>query len=155
MQPQRLLSCFVVIYQITSQDEIACFSEFGLESGEAKMSDPLISRGEVVGLILKLATLTTVSYYTMRLLIDALDPTRKQRLAAAKQAELMLTRLGIQPEVKLNEHEMMIASQLVDPASVQVKFEDIAGHGELIKEIRQTVILPIQVCRCSPELKGY
>jgi len=108
------------------------------------MSDPVISRGEVLGLILKLATLTTVSYYTMRLLIDALDPTRKQRLAAAKQAELMLSRLGIQPDVKLNEHEMMIASQLVDPAAVQVKFEDIAGHGELIKELRQTVILPIQ-----------
>ena len=108
------------------------------------MSDPVISRGEVLGLILKLATLTTVSYYTMKLLIDALDPTRKQRLAAAKQAELMLSRLGIQPDVKLNEHEMLIASQLVDPASVQVRFEDIAGHRDLIKELRQTVILPIQ-----------
>ena len=57
---------------------------------------------------------------------------------AQKQAELMLTRsdqssilswrwfqlaisrLGIEPEVKLSEHEMMIAAQLVDPASVQV-----------------------------------
>ena len=125
------------------------------ERAKQKMSDPVISRGEVLGLILKLATLTTVSYYTMRLLIDALDPTRKQRLAAAKQAELMLSRLGIQPDVKLNEHEMMIASQLVDPAAVQVKFEDIAGHGELIKELRQTVILPIQVGNAglrSPEL---
>merc|ERR1719318_204565 len=56
----------------------------------------------------------------------------------------MLSRLGIQPDVKLNEHEMLIASQLVDPASVQVRFEDIAGHGDLIKELRQTVILPIQ-----------
>merc|ERR1719244_140042 len=80
----------------------------------------------------------------MKLLIDALDPTRKQRLAAAKQAKLMLSRLGIQPDVKLNEHEMLIASQLVDPASVQVRFEAIAGHGDLIKELRQTVILPIQ-----------
>ena len=52
------------------------------------MSDPVISRGEVLGLILKLATLTTVSYYTMKLLIDALDPTRKQRLAAAKHRGL-------------------------------------------------------------------
>ena len=92
------------------------------------MSDPVISRGEVLGLILKLATLTTVSYYTMRLLIDALDPTRKQRLAAAKQAELMLSRLGIKPDVKLNEHEMMIASQLVDPASVQVRFDNRWGQ---------------------------
>jgi len=108
------------------------------------MAEGALSRGEVVGLIVKLAALTTISYYTMRLLIDALDPTRKQRMNAQKQAELMLTRLGIQPEVKLSEHEMMIASQLVDPASVQVKFEDIAGHGALIQELRQTVILPIQ-----------
>ena len=35
-----------------------------------------ISKGEVVGLIVRLATLTAVSYYTMKLLIDAMDPTR-------------------------------------------------------------------------------
>lgn len=108
------------------------------------MSDTAISRGEVLGLIVRLAALTTFSYYTMKVLMEALDPTRKQKLAAQKQAELMLTRLGIQPDVKLNEHEMMIASQLVDPASVSVKFEDIAGHGDIIEELRQTVILPIQ-----------
>jgi len=108
------------------------------------MSDQVMSRGEVVGLIIRLAALTTMSYYTMKLLMDALDPTRKQKLAAQKRAEMMLARLGIEPHVKLNEHELMIASQLVDPASVTVKFEDIAGHGDLITELRQTVILPIQ-----------
>ena len=30
------------------------------------MADPVISRGEVLGLILRLAALTTVSYYTMK-----------------------------------------------------------------------------------------
>jgi len=108
------------------------------------MSDQMMSKGEVVGLIIRLAALTTLSYYTMKVLMEALDPTRKQKLAAQKRAELMLARLGIEPEVKLNEHEMMIASQLVDPASVTVKFEDIAGHEDLIRELRQTVILPIQ-----------
>lgn len=103
-----------------------------------------MSNGEVVGLIIKLAALTTMSYYTMKVMIEALDPTRKQKLAAQKRAEMMLARLGIEPEVKLNEHEMMIASQLVDPSTVSVKFEDIAGHGDLIKELRQTIILPIQ-----------
>jgi hypothetical protein len=56
------------------------------------MSDHIMSRGEVVGLIIKLAALTTMSYYTMKVLMEALDPTKKQRMAAQKQAEIMLSR---------------------------------------------------------------
>lgn len=56
------------------------------------MSDGVISRGEVLGLIVRLAALTTVSYYTMKLLMDAVDPTRKQKLAAQKRAEKLLKR---------------------------------------------------------------
>ena len=66
-----------------------------MELGIKKMSDPVISRGEVLGLILKLATLTTVSYYTMKLLMEAIDPTRKQKMAAQKRAEKLLARYGI------------------------------------------------------------
>ena len=56
------------------------------------MSDGTISRGEVLSLIVRLAALTTVSYYTMKLLMDAIDPTRKQKLAAQKRAEKLLKR---------------------------------------------------------------
>ena len=56
------------------------------------MSDGVISRGEVLGLIVRRAALTTVSYYTMKLLMDAVDPTRKQKLAAQKRAEKLLKR---------------------------------------------------------------
>ena len=56
------------------------------------MSDGTISRGEVLSLIVRLAALTTVSYYTMKLLMDAVDPTRKQKLAAQKRAEKLLKR---------------------------------------------------------------
>ena len=107
------------------------------------MSDQL-SRGEVLGLIVRLAALTTVSYFTMRLLVDAIDPTRKQKLAAQKKAEQLLASLGIQPDVQLTEYEMSIASQLVDPATIGVKFTDIAGQAELVEELRQVVITPIQ-----------
>jgi len=108
------------------------------------MSDNLVSRGEVVSLIVRLAALTTVSYFTMKLLMDAIDPTRKQKLAAQKRAEKLLASLGIEPDVKLSEYEMSIASQLVDPSSIPVKFEDVAGQRELVAELRQTVILPLQ-----------
>merc|ERR1719365_153133 len=80
----------------------------------------------------------------MKLLMDAIDPTRKQKLAAQKRAEKLLASLGIEPDVKLTEYEMSIARQLVDPESIGVKFEDIAGQVELISELRQAVILPIQ-----------
>jgi len=104
----------------------------------------MMSKGEVVGLIVRLAALTTMSYFTMKLLLDALDPTKKQRLAAQKQAKKLLASLGIEPDVKLTEYEMMIANQLVDPATIEVKFEDIAGHADLVRELRQAVVLPIQ-----------
>ena len=52
--------------------------------------------------------------------------------------------LGIKPDVKLTEYEMSIASQLVDPGDISVKFEDVAGQGELVKELRLAVIVPLQ-----------
>ena len=56
------------------------------------MSDNVISKGEILGLIVRLAAVTTVSYLSMKLLMDAVDPTRKQRLAAQKKAEKLLAR---------------------------------------------------------------
>jgi len=77
-------------------------------------------------------------------MVDALDPSRKQKLAAQKRARQLLATLGIAGDVKLSEYEMLIASQLVDPASIRISFADIAGLESLIAELRQAVILPIQ-----------
>ena len=76
--------------------------------------------------------------------MDALDPTKKQKVAAQKRAQQILSRLGIPEDIKLTEYELLIASQLVDPATISVGFEDIAGLEQIIKELRQAVILPIQ-----------
>ena len=35
-----------------------------------------LSKGEIIGLIVRLAALSAMSYYTMKLLIDAMDPTK-------------------------------------------------------------------------------
>jgi len=103
-----------------------------------------ISKGEVIGLIVRLAALTAMSYYTMKMLIDAMDPTRKQKLAAQKRAEKLLARLGISKDIHLNEYEIMIASQLVDPSDISTSWKDIAGLDNLVNELRETVIVPIQ-----------
>jgi len=103
-----------------------------------------LSRGEVLGLAVRLAAATALSYFTMKLLVDALDPTKKQKLAAQKRAKQLLSSLGISNDIKLSEYEMLIASQLVDPATINIHFKDIAGLEQLVGELKQTVILPIQ-----------
>ena len=55
--------------------------------------------------------------------MDALDPTKKQKLAAQKRAQQLLSSLGISAEIKLSEYEMLIASQLVDPATINIGFQ--------------------------------
>ena len=69
--------------------------------------------------------------------MDALDPTKKQKVAAQKRAKQILSRLGISKDIKLNDYEMLIASQLVDPDSITVGFEDVAGLDQLIHELKQ------------------
>lgn len=103
-----------------------------------------LSKGEVLGLIIRLAALTAMSYYTMKMLIDAMDPTRKQKLAAQKRAEQLLANLGVSKDIKLSEYEMMIASQLVEPRAISTSWSDVAGLDQLVAELRQTVIVPIQ-----------
>lgn len=45
---------------------------------------------------------------------------------------------------KLNDYEMMIAAHLVHPEDISVTWNDIAGLEPMIRELRETVILPIQ-----------
>ena len=40
--------------------------------------------------------------------------------------------LGVKPDVQLSEYEMSIASQLVDPSTINVKFEDVAGEDHVL-----------------------
>ena len=43
-------------------------------------------------------------------------------MAAQKRAKQLLTDLGIPSDIKLSEYEMLIASQLVDPTTVNIQF---------------------------------
>ncbi len=53
-----------------------------------------------------------------------------------------MDRLGVQG-VALNEHEVMIASHLVDPNHLKISWKDVAGLDEVIESIKRTVIYPI------------
>lgn len=45
---------------------------------------------------------------------------------------------------QLNEYELMIASQLVEPSQLTTSWRDVAGLSSIIQELRETLILPIQ-----------
>lgn len=108
------------------------------------MSDEVISKREIFGLIARVAALSAVSYLTLKWLVDALDPTRKQQLQAQEKAKKLLKSLGITQEIKLTKYEMIIASNLIDPQAITTSWGDIAGLESVILELRETVILPIQ-----------
>lgn len=46
-----------------------------------------LSRNEVVGLIFRLTIFGAVTYFTIKWMVDAIDPTRKQKVEAQKQAK--------------------------------------------------------------------
>jgi SpoVK/Ycf46/Vps4 family AAA+-type ATPase len=102
-----------------------------------------LSRGEVLGLVFRLTLFGAITYFGIRWVVNTIDPTRKQKLEAQKQAERIMNRIGIR-DVKLSEYELSIAAHLVDPTTVSVSWGDIAGLEDIIVELRETVILPIQ-----------
>ncbi len=85
------------------------------------MADEAITKREILGLIARVAALSAFSYFTMKWLVDALDPTRKQQLQAKEKAKKLLKALGISKDIQLNSYELMIASNLVEPSSIQVR----------------------------------
>ncbi|XP_058230374.1 outer mitochondrial transmembrane helix translocase isoform X2 [Hemibagrus wyckioides] len=102
-----------------------------------------LSRSEVLGMLVRLTIFGAATYYSIRWVVEALDPTQRQKSEAKKRAERMMRRIGVEG-VSLNEYEMNIASQLVDPQSMKVTWRDIAGLDDIITELQDSVILPIQ-----------
>jgi len=108
------------------------------------MADEALTKREIVFILAKMAALSAMSYFTMKWLIDAIDPTRKQQIQAKERAKKLLKSLGVSTNIKLNNHEMMVASNLVEPKSILISWDDIAGLESVIEELRETVILPIK-----------
>ncbi|XP_071375762.1 outer mitochondrial transmembrane helix translocase [Centroberyx affinis] len=102
-----------------------------------------LSRNEVVGMLVRLTIFGAATYYSIKWVVEAMDPTYKQKNQAKKKAEQLMKRIGVEG-VKLTEYEMNIASHLVDPRAMKVSWRDIAGLDEVIYELQDTVILPFQ-----------
>lgn len=65
------------------------------------------------------------------------------------QAVRLLQRIGVEDtHLQLNEYELSIAAQLIDPQTLETSWADIAGLDDIIDDIKLTVILPLK----TPEL---
>ena len=107
------------------------------------MSDEVISKREILGLIVRVTALTTVSYITLKWLMASLDPLKDPQ--KERKAKTLMKNLGIDKnDIKLTQHELILASNLVEPESMSHKWKDIAGLDTVVQELKDSVILPIQ-----------
>lgn len=111
------------------------------------------TRNEVFQMAIRVAFVSAVTYFSIKWLVNQIDPTSKSRKKAEERAREQLRKVSCRAGLggkhtvaldKLTDHEMIIASQLVIPDEINVSWKDIAGLDNLIQELRETVILPIQ-----------
>ncbi|XP_013195584.1 outer mitochondrial transmembrane helix translocase isoform X2 [Amyelois transitella] len=107
------------------------------------------TRNDVFQMAIRVAFVSAVTYFSIKWLVNQIDPTSKSRKKAEERAREQLRKAGLGSKHtlaldKLTDHEMIIASQLVVPDEINVNWKDIAGLDNLIQELRETVILPIQ-----------
>ncbi|XP_026756060.1 outer mitochondrial transmembrane helix translocase isoform X2 [Galleria mellonella] len=113
------------------------------------MEGSAFTRNDVFQMAIRVAFVSAVTYFSIKWLVNQIDPTSKSRKKAEEKAREQLRKAGLGGRHslsldKLSDHEMIIASQLVVPDEINVNWKDIAGLDHLIQELRETVILPIQ-----------
>ncbi|XP_037959497.1 ATPase family AAA domain-containing protein 1 [Teleopsis dalmanni] len=108
-----------------------------------------MSRSEIFQLLLRVSIASVITFYSVKWMMNQLDPTSKSKKKARQRAEDQLRRLSAQSGFKVNaqqfnDYELMIASHLVVPSDIPVSWSDIAGLDSVINELRETVVLPVR-----------
>ncbi|KAL5482374.1 MSP1 [Sanghuangporus weigelae] len=80
------------------------------------------------------------AYYTVKWLMESIGPGGERKTAKAKNDNLK--RLG-HKDLKLNEYEEAIASEVIHPDDIDVRFSDIGGLDNIISSLRESVIYPL------------
>lgn len=103
-----------------------------------------ISAREIIQIAVRVGIASLVTYYSLKWMMKQLDPTSKGKKEAQKKAQQQMKKLGLHMESSLTEHELVIASHLVVPEEITVTWQHIAGLDNVIEELRESVVLPIQ-----------
>ncbi|XP_030835141.1 ATPase family AAA domain-containing protein 1 [Strongylocentrotus purpuratus] len=103
-----------------------------------------LSKSEIIGLLIRLSIVGAATYYGVKWIVYAMDPTRKQKQEAKQQAEKLMRAIGLPLHSSLTEYELSIATQLVDPLTLTIAWSDIGGLQGTCKEIKDTILLPLK-----------
>lgn len=108
-----------------------------------------ISRGDFFQMLLRVSIASVITYYSLKWMMNQIDPTSKNKKKAKLRAEEQLKRLSDQGSFKINtqqfnDYELMIASHIVVPADIPVSWSDIAGLDSVVQELRESVVLPVR-----------
>jgi len=103
---------------------------------------PFPGRRELLIAIVRTSAVGILTFYLVRWALRHADPTYQQKQKAKEKAKELMERIGVKG-VPLNEHEVMIASHLVDPSHLRMSWADVAGLDDVIDQIKKTVIYPI------------
>ncbi|TPX67120.1 hypothetical protein SpCBS45565_g04055 [Spizellomyces sp. 'palustris'] len=108
-----------------------------------------------------------VLYFGVKWVLSSLDPFKKKKEEAKAKSNRVLGKLGIR-DLKLTEHEEIIAAEVVYPEDIPVRFtgwysllrgisitgllsiehSDIGGLDNIVKSLKESVIYPL----CYPQL---
>ncbi|KAI9553782.1 hypothetical protein GHT06_019046 [Daphnia sinensis] len=97
-----------------------------------------------LSILLRIALATAFTCIAVKWMVDQLDPTKEKKKKAKQQAQALMTKLRIKTNLQLTEYELAIASNLVDPESIPVSWNDVAGLDSVVQELHDTLILPIK-----------
>ena len=71
-----------------------------------------------------------------------MDPDHKKKQEAADLSGALMNKLG-HGKLQLNEHEQIIATDIVLASDIDVKFSDIGGLSDVVEALREAVIFPL------------
>ncbi|KAK4007604.1 outer mitochondrial transmembrane helix translocase isoform X2 [Daphnia magna] len=103
-----------------------------------------------LSILLRIALATAFTCVAVKWMVDQLDPTKEKKKKAKQQAQALMTKLRIKTNLQLTEYELAIASNLVDPESIPVSWNDVAGLDGVVQELHDTLILPIKSKKLFP-----
>lgn len=113
-----------------------------------KLGSAQISRNEIIRVVARVTIASVITFYSVKWMMNFIDPTSKSKRKAKLHAEELLKRLGkhgFYANVQnFNEYELIIASHLVVPSDIPISWEDIAGLDSIIQELKESVVLPIR-----------
>jgi SpoVK/Ycf46/Vps4 family AAA+-type ATPase len=90
------------------------------------------------------------SYLLIRYAMKQMDPTREEKQRQKELAEIISEKMNLPKAIvkSFNEYEMCLLADLINPMDIKTAWQDIGGLDDIIDNVRQTVIYPLQ----HPEL---